>query len=36
MNIDEPAEGIFPLPFAQVSERDIEGQCGNPDYAHER
>jgi len=36
MNVDEPGEGIFPLPFAQVSERDIEDQCGNTNYAHEK
>jgi len=36
MNVDEPGEGKFPLPFAQVPERDIEDQCGNTDYAHEK
>ena len=36
MNVYEPGEGIFPLAFAQVSEREIEDQCGNTDYAHEK
>ncbi len=35
MHVGEPGEGIFPLPFAQITERDIEGQCGNPDEPHE-
>lgn len=35
MDVHEPGEGIFPLPFAQVSQRDVECQRGYPDEPHE-